>query len=131
VTQELAECWVLGEPTLLTQLVGNLIANAVRHNIDGGLISVRTEPSGGLSVANSGPRLDPKAVDELFEPFRRGTNRTSSDQGAGLGLSIVRSIVRAHGGAVQAIARSGGGLTVRVTLPSTTRRLEPAQTSAR
>jgi signal transduction histidine kinase len=117
VTHELRECWVLGDPVLITQLVANLIANAVRHNLDGGRIQVNTDPSLGLSVLNTGPELDASQVPELFEPFRRGVNRTSCDEGTGLGLSIVRSIVRAHGGAVQASARDGGGLNVHVELP--------------
>jgi signal transduction histidine kinase len=116
-THELRECWVLGDPVLITHLVANLIANAVRHNLDGGRIQVSTDPIAGLSVLNTGPELDARQVPELFEPFRRGVDRTCSNEGTGLGLSIVRSIVRAHGGAVRASARAGGGLTVHVELP--------------
>ncbi|HTI27510.1 MAG TPA: HAMP domain-containing sensor histidine kinase, partial [Kutzneria sp.] len=115
VTEQLAACEVLGDPMLLRQLVGNLVGNAVRHNVDGGELRVRTDPARGLVVSNSGPPVDPDQVTELFEPFRRGGGRTS-DEGAGLGLSIVQSIVRAHGGRVHAKARRDGGLTVRVEL---------------
>ena len=121
ITHQLRECWVLGDPVLITQLVANLVANAVRHNHDGGRIQVSTDVAQGLSVLNTGPELDAHQVPELFEPFRRGVGRTLSDEGNGLGLSIVRSIVRAHGGAVQASARAGGGLAVHVELPGAER----------
>jgi signal transduction histidine kinase len=115
VTEQLAPCEVSGDPMLLRQLVGNLVGNAVRHNVDGGELRVRTDPVRGLVVSNSGPPVEPDQVAELFEPFRRGGGRTG-DEGAGLGLSIVQSIVHAHGGAVHAKARRDGGLTVRVEL---------------
>ncbi|SDN48753.1 sensor histidine kinase [Allokutzneria albata] len=109
---------VLGDLVLLTQLVTNLVGNAVRHNVDGGQIWVRTNSRSGLQVVNTGPLLDPDTVPLLFEPFRRGKERTgSADGGAGLGLSIVSSIAQAHGGKVLAEARAKGGLHVRVTLP--------------
>jgi signal transduction histidine kinase len=55
-------------------------------------------------------------LDELFEPFRRGPEQPGKPRGNGLGLSIVRAIVAAHGGTVAAFARESGGLTVVVTL---------------
>ncbi len=71
-----------------------------------------------LQVANTGPVLRPYEVEGLFEPFRRGEGRASGSDGVGLGLSIVRSVVRAHGGTVAAQPQEGGGLVVRVELPS-------------
>jgi len=57
-------------------------------------------------------------VESLFEPFRRlNADRQESAKGAGLGLSIVRAIVRAHGGTVTAVPREGGGLVVTVRIP--------------
>jgi len=58
-------------------------------------------------------------VSGLFEPFRRLNDRVGSAKGTGLGLSIVRSVARAHGGEAVASPREGGGLMVKVTLPST------------
>ena len=56
-------------------------------------------------------------IDNIFEPFRRlRTERTGSDKGVGLGLSIARSVARAHGGRIEAEPREGGGLVMRVTL---------------
>jgi signal transduction histidine kinase len=69
-------------------------------------------------VASSGPEVAPDRVDELFEPFRRGrVERTGAARGVGLGLSIVRAVVLAHGGTVAARPVVGGGLSVTVRLP--------------
>ncbi len=74
----------------------------------------------GISVTNTGPTIPADVIDDLFEPFRRlHPDRTGSASGAGLGLSIVRSIATAHGGTVTARPNAtGGGLTVRVRLPA-------------
>jgi len=118
VTEQLAPCEVLGDPMLLRQLVGNLVGNAVRHNVDGGELRVRTDTARGLVVSNSGPPVDPDQVAELFEPFRRGAGKVrTATKGAGLGLAIVRLIVEAHHGRLQAAAPPFGGLAVRVELP--------------
>jgi signal transduction histidine kinase len=113
-----------GDPELLDRLVGNLVENAVRHNVDGGWVRIRTGIDGGstvLTVHNSGPVVPESAVGELFEPFRRGGRaRTSSRtavRGAGLGLSIVRAVTEAHGGEVVARPGPAGGLEVSVRLP--------------
>jgi signal transduction histidine kinase len=116
-----------GDAALLGRLAGNLIENAIRHNERGGGLEIVTGPAGGdevrLAVANSGPVVDATEVDGLFEPFRRlGADRVAGGgaRGAGLGLSIVRSVVAAHGGRVVARPRPGGGLVVEVFLPRAT-----------
>ncbi|MFD9427924.1 MULTISPECIES: HAMP domain-containing sensor histidine kinase [unclassified Streptomyces] len=107
---------VEGDPVLLDHLVRNLVANALRYNHPGGTVRVRVG-RGGLEVANTGPVVDPATVPLLFEPFRRAqARRHAPGEGAGLGLSIVASIARAHGGEASATANPGGGLTVRVVL---------------
>ncbi|MEV5411601.1 HAMP domain-containing sensor histidine kinase [Thermopolyspora sp. NPDC052614] len=71
-----------------------------------------------LSVENTGPLVSPHEVEDLFEPFHRTQGeRVRSAKGAGLGLSIVRAIVDAHAGTVEARARADGGLAVTVRLP--------------
>jgi signal transduction histidine kinase len=116
------EATVAGNPVLLERLVQNLVENGVRHNRPAdGWICVRTQasPDGWvhLEVSNSGPVVPRYEVPGLFEPFRRyGTERLHGP-GAGLGLSIVRAVARAHGGDVRAVARDEGGLIVTVTLP--------------
>jgi signal transduction histidine kinase len=111
---------VLGDRLLLERLAGNLVENAVRHNVDGGWLRVDTGTVQGrarLQVASSGPVVPPEVVPELFEPFRRhGTARTAR-RGAGVGLAVVRSVATAHGGTVRAEAPSDGGLVVTVDLP--------------
>lgn len=113
---------VAGDPSLLEQLAHNLAANAVRHNVPGGWVHVTTGVTGGdalLRVANSGPVLGDDELASLFEPFRRaGRDRTGpTTKGAGLGLSIVRSVVTAHGGRVNARPFREGGLEMTVLLP--------------
>jgi signal transduction histidine kinase len=121
VTTELTPAVTSGDPVLLEHLVSNLIDNATRHNVDGGTVTVRTGTIDGevrCQVENSGPPVPAYEVANLFEPFRRlADERTDSGRGAGLGLSIVRSVARAHGGTVVALPREGGGLVVTVRLP--------------
>ncbi len=112
---------VVGDPSLLDRLAGNLIENAVRYNTLGGRLWVRTrsDPTHAtLVVGNTGFEVDAVDVPGLFEPFRRGGRERTSARGSGLGLSIVRAVCEAHGGTVSAVALPGGGLEVTVTLPA-------------
>ncbi|MFE5594828.1 sensor histidine kinase [Streptomyces sp. NPDC056549] len=78
-------------------------------------MEVRTGPDIGIEVTNTGPEVPPETVPLLFEPFRQLTERIHDPgEGAGLGLSIVESVARAHGATAEATANEGGGLTVRV-----------------
>jgi len=111
-----------GDPILLERLALNLVRNGIQHNHPGGWVTVstRTVAERGmaeLEVSNSGPLVPPEQVDTLFEPFRRlDGNRTSHPRGAGLGMSIVRSIVQTHGGQLAAAPRDSGGLVVQIRL---------------
>jgi hypothetical protein len=119
VRLELEPVGVSGERQLLERLAGNLIENGVRYNAPGGFVAVRTASEAGgaiLDVVNSGPVVDPAVAARLVEPFERG-GRTGRG-GAGLGLSIVRSVAEAHGGRLLLTPRREGGLAVRVTLPA-------------
>jgi len=111
-----------GDPVLLERVAGNLVENAVRHNVTGGWLEVCTGAVDGLArlqVTSSGAEIPSERVTELFEPFRRGpVARTADTPGSGLGLSIVRAVVQAHGGRVWAEPVRGGGLTVTVELPT-------------
>ncbi len=124
VTAECEEAPTRGEPVLLERLVQNLVENAVRYNTgEDGWVRVVTRRGGDgaavLEVSNSGPVVPSFEVEGLFEPFRRlGTARlATASKGAGLGLSIVRAVAKAHGGEATAKARSEGGLVVTVRLP--------------
>ncbi|WP_436772723.1 HAMP domain-containing sensor histidine kinase [Yinghuangia sp. YIM S09857] len=126
ITTELDRAPTSGDPVLLEQVAANLVQNAVRHNAPDAegrsRITVTTGRAGDeaeLRVVNSGPAVDPADVDELFEPFHRGTaaRLAGTKAGSGLGLSIVRAVVDSHGGRVEAEPRSEGGLAVTVRLP--------------
>jgi signal transduction histidine kinase len=119
--RSLAERQVPGDLPLLERLVGNLVTNAIAYNEPGGWVEVEvaSEPGPALTVRNTGQPVPAEAVPGLFEPFRRLTaDRTSHGGGAGLGLSIVRSITAAHGGTLQARPRPGGGLIVEIDVPA-------------
>jgi signal transduction histidine kinase len=120
VDTDLAAASASGNRLLLERLAGNLVDNAVRHNIRGGWVAIRTGTSDGqarFEIANSGAVIPEELVSSLFEPFRRVEERTSIRDGAGLGLAIVRSIGTAHGAAVEAHSLPAGGLRVVVALP--------------
>jgi signal transduction histidine kinase len=111
---------VPGDPLLLERLLANLVGNAIKYNQPGGWVDVEVSsgPEVALTVSNTGPCIAAEEVSALFEPFRRHTaDRTDHRGGAGLGLSIVRSITAAHSGTVQARPRTGGGLVVEIDLP--------------
>jgi signal transduction histidine kinase len=116
--QVLAERVVPGDPVLLERLISNLVTNAIRYNETGGWVEVVVAGEPALSVRNTGQTVPAEAVTSLFEPFRRLTaDRTDHGGGAGLGLSIVRSITTAHDGTIHARTRPEGGLIMEVELP--------------
>ena len=119
--QECPEAWVTGSETLLARMVGNVVDNAITHNAAGGWVRIRTSAAGAaarLVVENGGPVLDERDVQALTQPFRRlGTERTGSDTGSGLGLSIVAAIAEMHGGGLELHALAGGGFQVVIELP--------------
>jgi signal transduction histidine kinase len=122
IRQTLEQVEATGSEALLARMVENLIDNAIRHNEPGGWMRVGTSPNGGeveLRVESGGPRLDERQVRELAQPFRRlGSDRTGSEDGVGLGLSIVAAIVAAHDGRLELHARPEGGLSVTIGLPN-------------
>jgi signal transduction histidine kinase len=105
---------VSGDPILLDLLVGNLVRNAVQHNVQDGQLWVRTGP-GGLEVANTGPQIGAERLRELLEPFRRGHRDRLRSDGAGLGLAIAQAAASAHGARLEVQPRPGGGVTATVS----------------
>jgi signal transduction histidine kinase len=118
--QRCPDAWALGSETLLSRMVDNMVENAVKHNEQGGWLQLQTAVDGQvvrLVVENGGAVLRPEDVKELARPFKRlGAERTGSERGNGLGLSIVQAIAEAHDGVLDLHARSDGGLRVVVTL---------------
>ena len=118
----LAQRIVPGDPVLLEQLMGNLLRNAIAYNQPGGWVQVAVATEPALVISNTGPQIPAEAVPVLFEPFRRlGADRITNRGGAGLGLSIVRSVTTAHDGTIRARPRTGGGLIVEIELPGDAR----------
>jgi heavy metal sensor kinase len=90
-----------GSPQFLRQLLLNLLDNAIKYNEEGGRVSISVVEQGGswsIRVGNTGPGIIPEDKDHVFDRFFRGDQSRSQQKGHGLGLSICREIVRAHGG---------------------------------
>lgn len=105
----------------MAQVLGNLTSNALRHTPSGGrvlLSAQRAEHSIQLIVQDSGEGIDPQALPHIFDRFYRAdTSRTGDDGASGLGLTIARSIVIAHGGDLTAESRRGVGSRFTIDLP--------------
>ena len=111
----------------VTQVLANLVRNAVRHTPEGGLVSLRAERRDDrvlVTVEDTGVGIRPDQLPRVFERFSRGDNApdqvgggSGALRGAGLGLAIVRELVEAMGGAVSAESRVGRGSRFRFTLP--------------
>jgi signal transduction histidine kinase len=110
---------VQGDVTLLEQAVGNLVQNAVRHNVEGGHVAVVLDADGPdgfiLRVADDGPGVAPADLPRLGERrFRTEEARQRHPEGLGVGLSIVRSVAERHGFALAFSASEPSGLTVEL-----------------
>ncbi|MBK8323190.1 MAG: sensor histidine kinase [Betaproteobacteria bacterium] len=110
---------VRGDPTLVREMVKNLVDNAIRYTPPGGHVTVRFARPGeapAIEVEDSGVGVAPAERDRIFDPFYRAAS--GSQPGLGLGLSIVRDIARAHHAAIELDDGAGGvGLRVRVRFP--------------
>ncbi len=107
---------IAGDPTLLSEVVSNLIDNAIRHAPASPTITIRvcSAPDPALIVEDGGPGIAPAATSHIFERFYRAS--ASANEGTGLGLAIVKEIVIAHGGSVSLETRpqfAGTRLTAR------------------
>ncbi|WP_405826037.1 HAMP domain-containing histidine kinase [Streptomyces sp. NBC_01390] len=111
----------LADEARLRQVVTNLVGNAVAHTPSGTPLRIGVGTVGGhavLEVADEGPGLTPEQSDRIFERFYRAdTSRNRATGGAGLGLSIVQSMVTAHAGHVVVDSTPGQGATFRILLP--------------
>ncbi|MFC7527615.1 ATP-binding protein [Actinoplanes sp. GCM10030250] len=118
ITSRLQPRVVLGEQVLLERLVGNLVQNALKYNRPDGTLDVQVGDDPALVVVNTGDDVPADEVGALFEPFRRrSASRIDHSGGAGLGLSIARSITQAHEGLITASSTGRDGLRVQVSFP--------------
>ncbi|RZT07835.1 phospho-acceptor domain-containing protein [Kribbella sp. VKM Ac-2569] len=110
-----APTMVRADPTLLQRAIGNVLGNAMRHGrapgADQAIITV-TVADGRVTVADQGPGIDPTVGEDLFEPYTTGGAST------GLGLSIVRWVVLAHGGDLKVYNADEGGAIFEIQLPT-------------
>lgn len=114
-------CVVHGDPDRLRQLFTNLLVNSLRYTDPGGRVEVGLGMQGGracVDIRDSAPGVAVEHLPHLFERlYRVDASRNRATGGSGLGLSICRTIVDAHGGSIEAQASSLGGLWVHVELP--------------
>jgi two-component system sensor histidine kinase BaeS len=105
----------------MSQVMGNLLLNALRHTARGGRIEVTAEAHPGgvrIRVHNNGPEIDPEELEHIFDRFYGGRAKPRRrDEGSGLGLAIAKSIVEAHGGKIWAESAPGEGATFVIELP--------------
>ncbi|MNY32479.1 Alkaline phosphatase synthesis sensor protein PhoR [compost metagenome] len=106
--------WVDGEPTLLSELLCNLLDNALAHTPVGGNVILRVLAPAILEVEDDGPGIPAEEREKVFERFYR---RSAGGTGAGLGLAIVGEICRAHRARISLEDGAAGGLRVRVEFP--------------
>lgn len=112
---------VEADPDRLTQIISNLLHNAVAHTPAGGTITVEVEARGkevAVRVSDTGPGIPEEALPRVFDRFFRAeASRSRQSGGSGLGLAIVKALVELHGGMVEAKNRSSGGAEFRFLLP--------------
>jgi signal transduction histidine kinase len=113
------------DPVRIREVLTNVLTNAVRHTPPGGSITVRVTratPDGiRIQIEDTGSGMRPDEVERAFDRFHKGPG----SRGAGLGLSIARSLVEAHGGQIHASSTPGRGTTMTVTLPNGSRNHGP------
>ncbi|MET0322474.1 MAG: HAMP domain-containing sensor histidine kinase, partial [Duganella sp.] len=117
-----ADVIVIGQADLLGRAIENVVRNAIKHSPEGGQVQLQLRAPGAaagrelvIRVLDRGPGVAPADLDTIFQPFFRSSN--ASTEGHGLGLAIAQHVIEAHGGAIRASNRAGGGLCVEITLP--------------
>jgi two-component system OmpR family sensor kinase len=124
-----AEVWVHGDEARLRQVVANLLSNVRVHTPSDAAATVAlsvTDDRVVLSVADTGPGLDPEAAAQVFDRFYRAeTSRSRSNGGSGLGLAIAAAVAEAHGGDLTIATHPGEGATFTLSIPRTPPPAEP------
>ncbi|MES2785554.1 MAG: ATP-binding protein [Pseudomonadota bacterium] len=122
--------YLRADATRLAQVVQNLLVNSARYTADGGEIEIRVESDGRIataSVTDNGRGIAPDEIESIFELFRQGANgRLPDESGLGIGLTLARSLVELHGGALRASSEGlGKGSTFQMRLPVTAAQTSP------
>jgi two-component system, OmpR family, sensor histidine kinase KdpD len=108
------------DAVLVEQVLVNLLENAIRYTPAGSPLELEASDANGvvtIELRDRGPGIQEAEKERLFERFHRGADPKPRDGGVGLGLTICRAIVEAHGGTIAIANRAGGGATVSFTLP--------------
>jgi signal transduction histidine kinase len=109
-----------GDPDRLAQALGNLLSNAVKYTPTGGSVSVQVAQDVEevhITISDTGPGIDPDEIDAIFQPFYRGRCSGHFPQGMGLGLTIARDLIAAHGGRIEVASTPGQGSHFTMSLP--------------
>ena len=117
----LVQVEITGDAERLSQVITNLLVNAIQYNRPGGEVRLKLETQPGLAVltvCDTGPGISAEDLPHVFERFYRGDkSRTVSNGNAGLGLAVSKAIVEAHGGTIQVSSEPGIGSKFTITLP--------------
>lgn len=110
----------LVDPIRIGQVLTNLVSNAIKYSPDGGEVVISLKRTGGeavIAVSDQGVGIAPDELPRIMEPFRRATLTAGDIPGVGLGLSVARRLIHAHGGRLEVESQLGKGSTFRVRLP--------------
>ena len=118
---ELAECTATVDPAAIQQAVVNLLDNAIKFSPPQSTVTVTLTSDAAawsLAVRDEGPGIPPAEHERIFERFYRlGNELRRETQGTGIGLSIVKHIIQAHGGRIEVTNATGQGSTFRLSIP--------------
>ncbi|MDI4644956.1 sensor histidine kinase [Cohnella hashimotonis] len=111
---------IKADETWLQRLMDNLLSNAVKHNPPGVVITISIGKENNMAcikVIDNGKGMDEETLHHLFNRYYRGTNTEESTEGSGLGMSIAKTIVEAHGGEIQVHSKVWQGTKIEILLP--------------
>lgn len=121
------------DPDRMTQVVGNLLSNAIKYTPEEGAVSVLTSVTAAeflIQITDTGPGIQPEEAERIFEPFYRSQQQRRFPMGLGLGLTIARDLVEAHGGHLQLDSTPGAGSSFTIHLPRTAQLPETSSADA-
>jgi signal transduction histidine kinase len=111
---------VMMDPNRMAQAIGNILSNAIKFTPVGGKVSTTVQLDGGqlsIQVADTGPGIPAEEQESIFQAFYRGSQRRRIVEGMGLGLSIARDIITAHGGDITVESTPGRGSNFILQIP--------------